>query len=186
MLWEARVQVPAPALCLLSCVNVNKSLPFFGPQCSHLSHEGHETSKGPTAWIHLTSSFPLFLISPSCPPGPRPPMKRQDTGLSPNLSFSWRSVSDQEVGKQDFLWGCSLWPRQFRFKKQRGDKERHPGFQTLKSLSVGLMFSSTPDFELLKSMACVIQSWKKTCWYPFKQLLLTFQWGKLNYLFLFK
>ena len=154
---------------------MNKFLLFFGPQCSHLYNEDQAISKGPAAWTPNIIFSIMFLISPSCPPGPRPPVKRQDTGLSPNLSFSWSSVSDQEVEKQDFLWGCSLWPRQFRFKKQRGDKERHPGFQTLKPLSVGLMLSSTLDFELLKNRECIIQSWKKACWYPFKQLLLTFQ-----------
>lgn len=87
--------------------------------------------------------FPLclWLAPPSPLCGPRPPMKRQDTELSPNPSFSWSSASDQEVGKQDFLWGCSLWPRQFRYGEWGGrDREHRPGFQTLKHLFMGFMF----------------------------------------------
>lgn len=116
--------VPVPARCLLGCVNLNSP-------SSSLYNEDQVTSESSAAWVPYVIVSIMLLISPSCPPGPRPPVKRQDTELSPNLSFSWSSVSDQEVGKQDFLWGCSLWPRQFRFGKQRGDKEHHPGFQTL-------------------------------------------------------
>lgn len=150
--------VLVPGLCLLSCVKLNKSLLFFGSQCPYLHNENQVTSEGLAAWIPDVIFSMMFLISSFCPSGPRPPMKRQDTGLSPNPSFSWSSASDQEVGKQDFLWGCSLWPRQFRFRKQKGDKEHHPGFQTLKPLSMGLMFSSILDFELLKNREYIIQS----------------------------
>lgn len=135
--------VPVPALCLLSCVNLNSPSSSLGPRVLIRTMRTQVISESSAAWIPYVIVSILCLISPFCPPGPRPPVKRQDTGLSPNLSFSWSSVTDQEVGKQDFLWGCSRWPRQFRFGKQRGDKEHHPGFQTLNPLSMGLMFFHT-------------------------------------------
>lgn len=170
IVWSGRLE--SWALCLPICVSLSKSLPFFGPLCPHLYNEQQVISEGPPAWIPDVIFSIMFLISPPCPPGLRPPGKRQDTGFSPNPSFSWSLASDQEVGKQDFLWGCSLWPRQFWFGKQRGDKEHHPGFEILTPLSVGLMFSSIEDFELLKNRECVIQSWRKICWYLFEQILL--------------
>lgn len=172
MFWEAGVLSSSPSSVLPKLCKLEQSLLFLGPQGPHSHNEDQVISESSAAWIPYVIVSIMILISPSCPPGPRPPVKRQDTGLSPNLSFSWSSVSDQEVGKQDFLWGCSLWPRQFRFGKQRGDKEHHPDFQTLNPLSMGLMFSFTLYFELLKNRECVIQSWKKASWYPLEQILL--------------
>ena len=136
-------------------------------------------------WVTDVMFSIVFLISPSHPPGPRPPTKRQDTGLSLNPSFSWSSASDQEVenriSSEDVL--CD---RQFRFGEWRGDREHHLCFQTLKtpfrgfevSFHTGLWAPSKQGMynsELEKDMLL----WVRT------DIPQHFGGGKLNSLFLF-
>lgn len=101
--WEASVLSSSPSSVLTKLCELEQSLLFFGPRVLIRTMRTQVISESSAAWMPYVIVSIMFLISPSCPPGPRPPVKRQDTGLSPNLSFSWSSVSDQEVGKQDFL-----------------------------------------------------------------------------------
>lgn len=89
MLWEASVLSSSTSSVLTKLYELDSP--------SSLYNDDQVTSESSAAWIPYIIVSIMFLISPSCPPGPRPPVKRQDTGLSPNLSFSWSSVSDQEV-----------------------------------------------------------------------------------------
>ena len=67
-----------PKLCEL------KRVPFLGAPVSSFVQWGSSDFWGPQQlWKPDIAVSIVFLISSSCPPGPRPPVKRQDTGLFP-------------------------------------------------------------------------------------------------------
>lgn len=182
--WSPEFQ---PELCAYWAVWIWASPFSWGPNVLICTVRTKWFLRALQLWIPDIAFSIVFLISSSCPPGPRPPVKRQDTGLSPNPSFSWSSASYQEVGKQDFLWGCFLWSKQFPFGERRGDREHHPGLQTLKPISVGLMFSSTLAFELLKVRECINSELEKEMLVPLWTDIITQHFGGENgILFLFK